>query len=1141
MIQHQDTASSPFSRKISISSDSPPLAANAPLWKPPHRTGRESFLARTIRSSPNESCRRLKCRLVVALVLTCALSNPCLLEAQQGQQAATFESKTYRFTFQRGVLVSAANNLTGEVYSSGTPAADGTGLVWLKGNPIDARSARSCDARRTPGGAEFELRWDEGRSLRTQVGVDAATGDLIIRQKGSTGKGGLYGCAWAVTGLSDDAVEVILPATSGIRLGKGAPIQSRLFNWPAIWEAQLVIVQGRKGGFCVWAEDDRFTFKGIRVRYEQGRFALELRTYNEGPLAERREVESVKWHINCYRGDWRVPAGRYRDWMERTYRLVPLRRQRPGWVKDIAFVVTLGGGRTPEHMEKQKEVLRELARLVEPRKTLLYTPDWRRDTYDRNYPDYTACEGFRGLVDAAHRLGFRVMAHTNYVGCCPENPRCEELKPFWMHSLRTGEPLIWKWRWANPPKLIYFIHPGSSEWRRLFTARCRDIVRNCGVDAIHLDVSLCIPNARDCRVDGMNPAAGNVQLHRDLRSALPDVALGGEGLNEVTCRQEAFAQTHGLFGIFRPADQPGRVFYDDRIDCGHPISAFLFHRYTAWYGYLGYPEPTSRPLYRAWTRQYENWGVLPTLSRPSVEKLRAPGPDLGVKLREARLVTTHDLRPDFESPTGRNVKCVWRGEDGSRLVYEKDEFGGSHAYFQDAAGVRETIYRYLRGRTFFKGSGSIRRWLAWDEEGLYGLDPAVTYLYLPQPRKSEGPRLGYLPPDAILDRVRWDESKMVFSLRHATETISLPALLARARTGILVDDREEPVGRGAVVSRSRSTCGRLNKDSLFAHPPWMEGQGVIGTAFAEWKLHLPKDKQAVLKFDLGLRDGAERNEGVRFVVQADGRTIFDEVTRDCTWKPRSVDVSNHAGRDVRLRFLTTRAPDGTGSFAWAAWGEPLIELRSPPRRIELEALLPAKPVSQFGAAAVADRGRDGELYRCRTTVALPGTACFLFRQAVKVSLPLDLLAQKFTWTSTVRGMPLKPEERPPYLGASPGEGKSAGETRKALITHPPQYGRTWIDYYLALPAAKARFECAVAIQDGAKTTNGIVFIVLVNGEEARRLTVEEPDGWHNLAVDLSAHSGKPVLLTLCVDSNGLATCDWARWGEPRIVPLLTAE
>ncbi|PIU93979.1 MAG: hypothetical protein COS65_09915, partial [Armatimonadetes bacterium CG06_land_8_20_14_3_00_66_21] len=110
-----------------------------------------------------------------------------------------------------------------------------------------------------------------------------------------------------------------------------------------------------------------------------------------------------------------------------------------------------------------------------------------------------------------------------------------------------------------------------------------------------------------------------------------------------------------------------------------------------------------------------------------------------------------------------------------------------------------------------------------------------------------------------------------------------------------------------------------------------------------------------------------------------------------------------------------------------------------------------------------------------------------------------------------------------------------GVTKAALVTHPPIDGSTALDYLLTLPKdppAELRF--STALQDGAEGTNGVAFLVAVNGHVAYRKEVTGPDGWHEGCVNLSAHAGETVLLSLIVDAQGSARCDWSRWGEPRI-------
>jgi hypothetical protein len=102
--------------------------------------------------------------------------------------------------------------------------------------------------------------------------------------------------------------------------------------------------------------------------------------------------------------------------------------------------------------------------------------------------------------------------------------------------------------------------------------------------------------------------------------------------------------------------------------------------------------------------------------------------------------------------------------------------------------------------------------------------------------------------------------------------------------------------------------------------------------------------------------------------------------------------------------------------------------------------------------------------------------------------------------------------------------------------HPPNFGRTYVDYYLRLPATtgKIGLEFAVALQDKS-LSDGLIFLVEANCRELFRQKVTAPDGWHEGRVGLTEFAGKNLLLSLIVDSDGPYSFDWARWGEPRIV------
>ncbi|MBI2301155.1 MAG: hypothetical protein HYU66_19785, partial [Armatimonadetes bacterium] len=565
----------------------------------------------------------------------------------------------------------------------------------------------------------------------------------------------------------------------------------------------------------------------------------------------------------------------------------------------------------------------------------------------------------------------------------------------------------------------------------------------------------------------------------------------------------------------------------------HPISAYLLSPYTTWYGYLGYPPPDAAGPYRTWTRAYESYGVVPTLSNPTLRSLEHPGPDLRVRLEEMRIHDRADLRPDFDADGGPDDKCVWRGPGAARLVYSRDPEGGSRATFNG-----RTLYRYVRGRTTVRGPESNGPWPAFDEQGVYGLDPARTYLLEPRPRDQRQPHLLRLPDDVVVQGFRWSADALLFDLSRQIPRQDLLRGFASARTGIAVDGREQPVGERAQLEEAVSTCGGVTRPGLFAHPPWNDQQGVIGSVFAEWTV-TPHGTAPVLVLYVGLRDGAEKADGVTFSIAADGRTLWRQDWKRCAWLPVRLDLAPYAGRPVKLRLAVEKGPEGRGSWCWAAWGEPRIEADQGPRALTVDLLAPGRAVAVTGAgghAEVAVGAPEHGLQRHRVTTSVPGATCVLFRRPEPAALPLNLRTAPFTWTPVAGGMPLPPDDRPGYLSAAAGEGRSGGVARPSLVTHPPSDGFTAIDYVVTLPRetpADLRFSCA--LQEGAKSNSGVAFRVTVNGREVSRHDVSGPDGWHDGQVDLRAFAGQTVLLSLIVDALGDAVCDWARWGEPRIV------
>lgn len=160
----------------------------------------------------------------------------------------------------------------------------------------------------------------------------------------------------------------IAPCRGGIIVN--GEISYEKFNYPGDWEAQLVILQGQRGGMFVRSDDTEFGFKDLEYKSNEDGFRLNFGSVVFAPFKDQKSLVSATWRLNTYQGNWEVPARIYREWMEAAF--PPFDRQRtPAWVNDIDFVVK-------NHGHLDFGIPPRLAQLVDPKRTLIYLYNWRQ-------------------------------------------------------------------------------------------------------------------------------------------------------------------------------------------------------------------------------------------------------------------------------------------------------------------------------------------------------------------------------------------------------------------------------------------------------------------------------------------------------------------------------------------------------------------------------------------------------------------------------------------------------------------------------------------------------------------------------------------------------------------------------------------
>ena len=1047
----------------------------------------------------------------------------CILYSQTAQSAEVkvvdnnvfVETDAYEVEFTDGVITQLSNKLTEETYTlplgvGGLTGFRGrSGLLRRNVGSIWTDRATLTEARKVaPLKAEILFRQGQNE-FRLFIGVDARSGDLLLEQQGTSDTEGVYGIQWGCVNLDVRHLDLILPADGGQIINTMSPFTSRDFHYPGSWEVQLAILQGEQGGFFVRGVDKTFQFKVLHYEKDGESFALGFETQNQAPFDALTSAKSVVWRLNTYSGDWRVPARQYRDWMEQTFK--PWRLdQRPAWVGEIGLVVTLPGS--------DVGILDRLADQVDPTKTLLYVPEWRREPFDVNFPDYTAKPEFGRFVEAARQHGFRVMPHVNLLGVNAYHPLYAEVQKFQYRDPWNGNPMGWYWDRTDIPKnRIAAINPASAEFRKYYVQQLKEVWQKYGVDAFFLDVSSFVINDANGLIEGLNAGQGNVLLHNALAAAMPGVVFGGESLHEVTFFSESFAQRWKNPPHWKPT----------RRSTPHPVCAFLFSPYTVPYGYLGLPNPDSGlQLYQEYLDTYEIWGVLPTLRVWSVEDLAPERVRTQELLSIARTWQQRGFKPDFESDWTPNTLFQYVGEDGEIAALKKTETGATFVLPEESLG-----YERVFGVTEVKTHRNLLHWRAYNETTILGLHPEKSYFLSDTPRDFSQVHINALPDGVSVTESRVTENSALFRLEtvDTSHEINLLSEMHLVRTGIVHKGKELPRQRGATFQKTEVSIAGVRRFAIDAHPPYesIHDDYIRGdtSTFGEWTLSLPDIATPLyLDFDIGLREGSEKSDGVTFIVSIGGTEIFRRLHKRQKWEHVRLDLTPYRNQRVTLRFSTAPGPVGNGAWDWAMWGEPEITYEPVAQLTEIGFFIPDVPIRSF--PDTLENHGNGQYW---LKAQLPALVLILFGTPQQTEMLDNLRDAHF-----VAGLQFDSifREGSVWDSGKRSELTATGVRKQTLNAQPPPGGETVLQFLLALPAAQeVTFSFSMGLPDTSCSIDGLFFKVLLNGQvRFKHFAFNEP-GWVDGRISLSEFAGETVLLELVTDSGETISCDWAHWAD----------
>ena len=532
-------------------------------------------------------------KLIIAIVVLLFIfvvdgySNTLLVD-EQGEIFA--ETDRYQVRFKKGSVIHLHNKLTEETYTHQGIETLPDGDHHFAFNSYRIPHADFLETKKiAPLVAQLTARWHE-RTLIMWVSIDELTGDLIIKQEGFDPEGAAR-IAWRFGNLDHHQVSVIAPMHAGQLITADAP-QHLSYNSPGReWQARLALLQGHAGGCSIMSTDETYQFNSLNYTRYPDAFEVEFITDNFLPAEDRPEdyqhIVSTTWRLNTYRGDWQVPAERYRQGMiqRNASRLAPP----SAWVKDIQLVIMYCSFHRPQHILRMFDFV---AKQINPKNVLFYCRGgWRSG--EQLAPDHHVREDLPVLLSAAKQHGFRVMLYTGFLFVDQDHPLYPQWEPF-LYRGRNGEITGWELELGGPA----FINPAYSGYREYFVQVCKNLQSTYNIDAFHLDVNAFIQNQKP--IDGLTAIQGNMLLHEELIAAMPGVVFGGEGVHEVTSPYTPF---------YSRGDDPGFT---------HPITDFLFSQWTRSYGgpltYLGTRDnKQENEIMNVHINLYKEVDVIPTI------------------------------------------------------------------------------------------------------------------------------------------------------------------------------------------------------------------------------------------------------------------------------------------------------------------------------------------------------------------------------------------------------------------------------------------------------------------------------------------------------------------------------------------------
>jgi hypothetical protein len=867
------------------------------------------------------------------------------------------------------------------------------------------------------------------------------------------------------------------------------------------------------GGTLVYMRDPKPYFKQVELSREFGTLDLGVETYAVAPWSQATAVPDMEWRLKAFSGSWRGAVDYYRDWSDQVMK-VPAHDQ-PEWLKHIQVVITV----TSPNLDN----LDVVAAKLDPTKTLIYLVNWRKDSFDVNYPDYSPNPDTAAFVKRAKELGFKIMLHSNALGVAIYNSAYPALSQYQIKDPETGLPVYWPfelWPGGVPPPdylpIFAFISPAAAAYRQAWVQALKPSLDALQPDALHVDAGGVMLNDSNGLVEGKTTIEGMVQLNQTLLESYPNLVLSFESMTEFI--RPVFGLAQRWNSDFPP----------------HAIGAYFFRDRIHSYGFLAQQDPDDADFIK-YIRRYERQNVVPTIGIDQLmreQNLDHPIADLFFKV--LALWQQYNFRPDWDGD--------WQGL-GFRFISED---GQTSAMIEDLGNIvrlkvgDQVIYSRAKntnqldvGSVDSPSAGTFpANWLGFNPTTLGGLDPNWEYWLQPGLTPADTPHLSNLSSGVKLGLdTKATPDYGYFELeRIPPPSFDLIQAFPTAEIGATYYGKDYPLTVNGKVSISETLVGdTLEAPVLFMNPPVGYPGSVV---FAEYHSVPIPSQPSFLNFTAAISDFGLRSDGALFVVRVNGADVFKQMVYRGLPVPAHINLAAWAGRSVDIRFIVHPGPSLNPTDDFGVWSDLAIAIDDSAFVPEFDVALPSG--SQSPAINGAIQGSpDVSGAAFHATSAVPGKFVVFSHPPAAVDLNGSLLDLPYdVWRVTYDGMPA--------LGVTEVSGSirpiaAAGVTEpRALATYPPNGGKTQVTWAVQLPPNASQLAFKVGLTDPPPplvvSYSGVDLAVRVNGETLFTLSTQLA-GWKPQVLDISKWAGQNVVIELDVDSDNNASYDWVYWTD----------